>query len=58
MFGDTQVVSVPVAQIRSGDFRGIAANGIYDPLTTAANPAGGAAIRAAFPERHHSREPF
>ena len=34
VFGDTQVVSVPVAQIRGGDFRGIVANGIYDPLTT------------------------
>ena len=50
VFGDTQVVSVPVAQIRGGDFRGIVANGIYDPLTTAPNPAGGAAIRQRFPD--------
>ena len=48
MFGDTQVVTVPVPQIRTGDFRGIVPNGIYDPLTTAPNPAGGAAIRQRF----------
>ncbi len=48
IFGDTQVVTVPVAQIRAGDFRGVVANGIYDPLTTRANPAGGAAIRDRF----------
>ena len=49
VFGDTQLVTVPVAQIRAGDFRGIIPNGIYDPLTTAPNPAGGAAIRQRFP---------
>ncbi|MEP6538559.1 MAG: TonB-dependent receptor [Bryobacteraceae bacterium] len=49
IFGDTQVQTVPVAQIRTGDFRGVVANGIYDPLTTRANPAGGAAIRDRFP---------
>jgi len=49
VFGDTQVVTVPVAQIRGGDFRGVAPNGVFDPLTTRANPAGGAAIRDRFP---------
>jgi len=49
VFGDTQLVTVPTAQIRTGDFRGVTANGIFDPLTTAANPAGGAAIRTRFP---------
>jgi hypothetical protein len=49
VFGDTQVVTVPVAQIRTGDFRDVVPNGIYDPLTTAPNPAGGAAIRTRFP---------
>jgi hypothetical protein len=49
VFGDTQLQTVPVAQIRTGDFRGIVANGIYDPLTTSNNPAGGAAIRDRFP---------
>jgi hypothetical protein len=49
VFGDTQVVSVPVAQMRTGDFRSLVPNGIFDPLTTAANPAGGAAIRQRFP---------
>jgi hypothetical protein len=50
VFGDTQLVTVPVAQIRNGDFRGVVANGIYDPLTTRANPAGGANIRDRFPD--------
>ena len=60
VFGDTQVVSVPVAQIRSGDFRGVTgvANGIYDPLTTTANPAGGAAIRQRFPNDTIPRSRF
>ncbi len=49
VFGDTQLVTVPIAQIRTGDFRGVVPNGIYDPLTTRANPAGGAAIRDRFP---------
>lgn len=49
VFGDTQVQTVPVAQIRQGDFRGVVPNGIFDPLTTRANPAGGAAIRDRFP---------
>lgn len=51
IFGDTQLVTVPVAQIRTGDFRNISTvpNGVFDPLTTRANPAGGAAIRDRFP---------
>jgi hypothetical protein len=47
VFGDTQLQTVPIAQIRTGNFQGVSA--IYDPLTTAANPAGGAAIRQRFP---------
>jgi Carboxypeptidase regulatory-like domain len=58
VFGDTQVVTVPVEQIRGGDFRGIVPNGIYDPLTTATNPAGGAAIRQRFPEDTIPRNRF
>ena len=58
VFGDTQLVSVPVAQIRAGDFRGIVLNGIYDPLTTTANPAGGAAIRQRFPDDTIPRSRF
>lgn len=50
VFGDTQLVTVPIAQIRTGDFRGVVPNGIYDPLTTRANPAGGAPIRERFPD--------
>jgi hypothetical protein len=49
VFGDTQLVTVPVQQIRTGDFRGVVPNGIFDPLTTRANPGGGAAIRDRFP---------
>jgi hypothetical protein len=49
VFGSPLVVTVPTAAERLGDFRGITANGIYDPLTTTANPAGGAAIRTRFP---------
>lgn len=49
VFGDTQLVTVPIPQIRTGDFRGVVANGIFDPLTTRANPAGGANIRDRFP---------
>jgi hypothetical protein len=49
VFGDTQLVTVPVAQVRNGDFNGIVPNGVYDPLTTRANPAGGATIRDPFP---------
>lgn len=49
VFGDSQLVTVPTAAMKSGDFRGVVANGIFDPLTTAANPAGGAAIRTRFP---------
>ena len=29
VFGDTQLVTVPVAQIRTGDFQGVVPNGIY-----------------------------
>ena len=49
VFGDTQLVTVPTAAMKMGDFRGVVANGIFDPLTTTANPAGGAAIRTRFP---------
>ncbi len=49
IFGDSQLVTVPTAAMKQGDFRGVVANGIFDPLTTAANPAGGAAIRQRFP---------
>lgn len=49
VFGDTQLVTVPVSQIRGGDFRGVVSNGVFDPLTTRANPAGGANIRDRFP---------
>jgi hypothetical protein len=48
VFGDSQLVTVPTAAMKNGDFRGVLANGIYDPLTTAPNPAGGAAIRQRF----------
>src|SRR5258708_35689393 len=47
VFGDTQLQTVPVAAIRAGNFAGVKA--IYDPLTTKANPAGGANIRLPFP---------
>jgi Carboxypeptidase regulatory-like domain len=47
VFGDTQLQTVPVAQIRTGNFSGVKA--IYDPLTTRPNPAGGANIRDRFP---------
>ena len=49
IFGDVQVVTVPTPAMKNGDFRGVVANGIFDPLTTTANPAGGAAIRQRFP---------
>lgn len=49
IFGDTQLVSVPTAAMREGDFRGVAANGIFDPLTTRANPNGAGTIRDRFP---------
>ncbi|MBI3683943.1 MAG: carboxypeptidase regulatory-like domain-containing protein [Acidobacteria bacterium] len=38
--GQTFVVSVPTASMRTGDFRGVAANGIFDPLTTTTTPIG------------------
>jgi hypothetical protein len=44
--GTVNVSIVPTAAQRQGDFRGLAP--IYDPLTTAANPAGGAAVRTQF----------
>ncbi|HZO55937.1 MAG TPA: carboxypeptidase regulatory-like domain-containing protein [Bryobacteraceae bacterium] len=39
VFGDTQVVTVPVQQFRDGNFSNASTvpNGIYDPLTTANN---------------------
>jgi hypothetical protein len=49
VFGDTQLVTVPTAAMKSGNFSGVVPNGIYDPLTTRPNPAGGAAIRERFP---------
>src|SRR5258708_4631539 len=47
VFADTQLQTVPVAAIRAGNFAGVKV--IYDPLTTKANPAGGANIRLPFP---------
>lgn len=49
VFGDSQLVTVPTPAMKNGDFRGVVPNGIYDPLTTRANPAGGAALRDRFP---------
>jgi hypothetical protein len=49
VFGSPLVVTVPTAAERAGNFQGIAANGIFDPLTTRPNPAGGAAVRTRFP---------
>ncbi|MFN7545425.1 MAG: carboxypeptidase regulatory-like domain-containing protein, partial [Acidobacteriota bacterium] len=49
VFGDTQLLTVPLPAMKAGDFRGVVANGIFDPLTTAPNPAGGAAVRQRFP---------
>ncbi len=49
VFGAPIVSTVPTAAERTGDFRGIAANGIYNPLSTTPNPAGGANIRTRFP---------
>lgn len=50
VFGDTQLVSVPTVAMRQGDFRGVAPNGIYDPLTTRPNPNGTGVIRDRFPD--------
>lgn len=50
VFGDSQLVTVPTPAMKRGDFRGVTASGIYDPLTTTPNPAGGAAIRQRFPD--------
>jgi hypothetical protein len=50
VFGDTQLVSVPTAAMRQGDFRGVTPNGIYDPLSTRPNPAGSGTIRDRFPD--------
>jgi len=49
VFGDSQLVTVPTAAMKNGDFRGVTPNGMFDPLTTRTNPAGGAAIRDRFP---------
>jgi hypothetical protein len=49
VFGSPIVSTVPTAAERAGSFQGIAANGIYDPLSTVPNPAGGANIRTRFP---------
>ncbi len=44
-----QVLTVPTQAMKGGDFRGVVPNGVFDPLTTRVNPAGGAAIRDRFP---------
>ena len=49
VFGSPLVVTVPTAAGRAGNFQGVTANGIFDPLTTRANPAGGANLRTRFP---------
>jgi hypothetical protein len=38
--GQTQVNTVPTAQMKTGDFRGAIPNGIFDPLTTTTSPLG------------------
>jgi hypothetical protein len=58
VFGDSQLVTVPTAAMKGGDFRGLVPNGIFDPLTTRANPAGGAAIRDRFPNDTIPRSRF
>ncbi|MFN3326211.1 MAG: carboxypeptidase regulatory-like domain-containing protein [Bryobacteraceae bacterium] len=47
VFGDTQLVTVPTAAMKAGNFAGVA--GIFDPLTTRPNPAGAGVIRDRFP---------
>lgn len=47
VLGQTFQVSVPTAPMRVGNFQGIAANGIFDPLTTNANVT--PATRQRFP---------
>jgi len=49
VFGSPLVTTVPTAAERAGNFQGIVTNGIFDPLTTSPNPAGGANIRTRFP---------
>ena len=49
VFGDTQLVTVPTMAMRQGNFQGVTANGIYDPLTTRPNPNGSGTIRDRFP---------
>ena len=49
VFGSPIVSTVPTVAERTGNFQGIAANGIFDALTTAPNPAGAANIRTRFP---------
>lgn len=48
VLGQTSVQTVPTEAMRAGEFRGIAPNGIFDPLTTRANPAGVGSIRTRF----------
>ena len=48
VFGSPLVVTVPTAAERLGNFLGVAANGIYDPVSTHSNPAGGGNIRTRF----------
>lgn len=49
VFGSPLVVTVPTAAERAGNFQSATATGIFDPLTTRTNPAGGASIRTRFP---------
>jgi len=51
-------VTVPVAQIRTGDFRGAVANGIFESVDHSGESAGGAAIRDRFPDDIHSAGRF
>jgi hypothetical protein len=47
VFGSPLVVTVPTAAERAGNFQGITANGIYDPLTTTTTSSG-AVVRSRF----------
>ena len=49
VFGSPVVTTVPTAAERTGNFQGITANGIYDPLTTIISTTGGANTRTRFP---------
>jgi Carboxypeptidase regulatory-like domain len=49
VLGSPVVSTVPTAASRNGNFQGITANGIFDPLTTVPGPNGGANVRTRFP---------